>query len=407
MTEHWLALSLKSNLTGILILSVIFISCILPLTLSFLPQTMGLIGAAVLYKRMGRKIFAPLSKAHLVLLLIPILTMASSIWSITPESSLIRSLKISGEILSFFPLYIFLYALPDDTTSFIKKYLPVPLILGGTFLAIELVLDFPISRILRPSHTEFSTWELNKSVAVFILMTPLALITTLIPFKKANWKHYRLPLLLLIPAAFILSATASQSAQLSVIAMIVALIGMIKLPRLALPLCFGTVILLFSIFPWVTTPLYKSFAKESDQVQILKDASTSTRLEVWDFVADKIHENPWTGFGIDTTRIIQFDYPMVYYWDTSIMHPHNAPLQLWIEFGALGALLADTLLLTLFLSIRRRPLAAQILPTVVFSGILIFLILSWSLWSSWLIGLMIFLTCIMSSLNKPPEPSAH
>ncbi len=372
----------------------------MPLTLSFLPQTMGILGSIFLYKQRGKEVFRNLSKSFWVLLLVPVLTLSSSIWSITPEASLIRALKISGEIISFFPLYIFLNSIPEHTGIFLKKYLPLPLILGGAFLAIELNLDFPISRILRPSHTEFSTWELNKNVAAFILLSAIAMLSNIHTLTKESLKQNLSRLILLIPIAFVLNATASQSAQLSAIAMMSAFIGMSLIPRLSLPLCFGTVILLFSIFPWITTPIYKNFAGESNQVEILKEASTSTRLEIWDFIADKIHENPWTGFGIDTTRIIHFDYPMVYYWDTSILHPHNGALQLWIEFGVFGALLAITLFTTLFLSIRHMPHKNQILPTTIFSGTLIFLLLSWSIWSSWLIGLMLFLGCLIGAVNQ-------
>lgn len=400
MTETSLPPLQNTRFVAMLILSVLFISSVLPLTLSFLPQILGIIGTAFLYRKTGKRIFTCIPKSFLVLLLVPVLAAFSSIWSLTPEASFIRALKIGGEILSYFPLYIFLNTLPEDTISYVKKHLPIPLILGGAFLATELNFDFPISRFLRPSHTEFSTWELNKNVSAFILMSTIALLVHIVPFRKDHWKHYASRLLLLILAAPVLSTTASQSAQLSTIAMIIAFIGMTFIPRLALPLCFGTVILLFSIFPWITTPLYKNFAGESNQVQILKDASTSTRLEVWDFIADKIHENPWTGFGIDTTRIIHFNYPMVYYWDTSILHPHNGALQLWIEFGIFGAILAIILFSTLFLSIRHQPRKSQVLPTVIFSGTLIFLLLSWSIWSSWLIGLMLFLGCLIGSLNK-------
>lgn len=372
----------------------------MPLTLSFLPQIMGIIGSIFLYKKMGKEIFRNFPKSLWVLLLVPVLTLSSSVWSITPESSLIRALKISGEIISFFPLYIFLNSIPERTEIFLKKFLPLPLILSGTFLAIELNLDFPISRFLIPSRTEFSTWELNKNVASFILLSAIALLSNSPSLTKEYWKKSLSRLMLLFPIALVLTATASQSAQLSVVAMIIAFIGMSLIPRLSLPLCFGTVMLLFLIFPWITSPLYKSFAGESSQVEILKEASTSTRLEVWDFIAAKIHENPYTGFGIDTTRIIHFDYPMVYYWDTSILHPHNGALQLWIEFGVFGALLAITLFTTLFLSIKHMPHKNQILPTTIFSGTLVFLLLSWSIWSNWLVGLMLFLGSMISSVNK-------
>ncbi len=124
---------------------------------------------------------------------------------------------------------------------------------------------------------------------------------------------------------------------------------------------------------------------------MLNRASASQRLEIWDFVSRKILESPWIGFGVDTTRSIEFQGRMVYYPNSFVLHPHNIALQIWIEFGALGISLAGCLLLFLYYHLRKLSFHEQLLPVVIFSGLMVVMLVSWSIWASWLIGLILLL----------------
>ncbi|MFA7275267.1 MAG: O-antigen ligase family protein [Pseudobdellovibrionaceae bacterium] len=373
---------------GLVLLAVILITCIMPLTLSFLPQTAGLLGCIYFWIK-NKTINAPRwTYSYLPFLAIPILTIASSLWSITPDTSLSRSIKISMEVFSFFPLLLFMQQIPDNGFRFIKSNFWIPLAIGAAFLFIELTFDFPLSRVARPAHTEFSTWELNKNVSELVLLTPFALIFSL---QEKKWKP---AILLGILVLGVLMVTASQAAQLATIAILIAAAGLYILPTLALPLCFGTCILLFLSMPWLSGILYESLASQAGESHILRDASTSPRLEVWDFISDKIKESPWIGFGVDTTRSMKFDYPMVYYWDTTILHPHNVALQLWIEFGVIGALLGGSVLGLIYSFINRLSRYERFLPTLIFTGTIVFLLASWSVWSSWLMGLIVLMLAL-------------
>ncbi|HEX8569858.1 MAG TPA: O-antigen ligase family protein [Caulobacteraceae bacterium] len=62
------------------------------------------------------------------------------------------------------------------------------------------------------------------------------------------------------------------------------------------------------------------------------------RLEVWGFAADRITESPFLGWGLEASRM----FPSV------PLHPHNAGLQVWLELGAVGALLFALLWLRVY-----------------------------------------------------------
>jgi O-antigen ligase len=59
-------------------------------------------------------------------------------------------------------------------------------------------------------------------------------------------------------------------------------------------------------------------------------ASWNRRLEIWSFAVDRWQENPILGLGLDASR----NYPSYIQ-----LHPHDGAVQVWLELGALGAVL--------------------------------------------------------------------
>jgi O-antigen ligase len=58
--------------------------------------------------------------------------------------------------------------------------------------------------------------------------------------------------------------------------------------------------------------------------------SWAARVDIWTFTSQRMAEKPWLGWGLDASRMFKGHIPL---------HPHDAPLQVWFELGALGAIL--------------------------------------------------------------------
>lgn len=56
--------------------------------------------------------------------------------------------------------------------------------------------------------------------------------------------------------------------------------------------------------------------------------SWAQRVGYWTFALERIAERPWVGWGLDASRAFS---------PTIQLHPHNGPLQLWLELGLPGA----------------------------------------------------------------------
>lgn len=331
----------------------------------------------------------------------------SSLWSVDPQGSLERALKIAALLLGALPLIDLARLCPPDIFSRWRLAFPLLVAVIGLAAALEIRLNFPVYRWLEhlPKDQLTNGSYLNKNAAAFTLLLPVALLLC----HRA--RQYAVAALLLIAAGVLLITTESQSAQLALIVSLVAWLSVFILPVAGIPLGFAAVALLLVLMPWLAPIAFDTFADQlSHDAVMAAKASTSARLENWDFISRKIMTNPWTGFGMDTTRVIgDFQTEQLYFPSNRIMHPHNLALQLWIEFGVPGVVLALGFLGFLLRRLLALPVAARRLPFAVFCGALVFLLLSWSLWSAWLLALLIYLSALMVLAAKPtpvPETSS-
>jgi O-antigen ligase len=169
-------------------------------------------------------------------------------------------------------------------------------------------------------------------------------------------------------------------------------------PRLALSgLAF---VILF--MPWIAPVAFDAFAEPLSQKGTLAhQANMSMRLENWDFLSRRIMDNPWTGFGLDTTRAMVFDTDQKYFHGNTIIHPHNIALQIWIEFGLIGAVSALAFLVFLYTRLTSVTLTDRIMPFALLGGVSAFLLVAWSSWASWLDALILLIAGLLILVIKP------
>lgn len=112
--------------------------------------------------------------------------------------------------------------------------------------------------------------------------------------------------------------------------------------------------------------------------------SVGARLDVWYAVSHKILESPLYGHGLEAARsITDWSVEFVYYQGNSMLHPHNGILQIWLEFGFIGAALA--VFGWVWVSRRLISLSDRTMPAVgaLFATSLFILTVSHGLWQSW------------------------
>ncbi|MES2723642.1 MAG: O-antigen ligase family protein [Pseudomonadota bacterium] len=117
--------------------------------------------------------------------------------------------------------------------------------------------------------------------------------------------------------------------------------------------------------------------------------SWALRTGYWTYAAGRIGEHPWRGWGLDASRAFT---PHIQ------LHPHNGPLQVWLELGVLGAILAALFWAAAF---RAQASRARNLLTAacVASGAvyLFFGLISFGTWQEWWLALGALIAVVMAA----------
>jgi O-antigen ligase len=153
--------------------------------------------------------------------------------------------------------------------------------------------------------------------------------------------------------------------------------------------------------PW----LFRALLDKTDRLHLSQlPASWMQRLAIWRFVSDRIQEKPLLGWGLDASRTFPGRIPL---------HPHNEPLQVWFELGAVGAVLAAlavTFVLWRYAVAASTQRLSAAVGSATLTACLIIGSISFSLWQEWWVclGALAFAACIAfdRSLGAAPVAAA-
>ncbi len=125
--------------------------------------------------------------------------------------------------------------------------------------------------------------------------------------------------------------------------------------------------------------------------------SAQHRLYIWDYTAGKIAERPLHGYGIEAARTLdKTPHPRLFFmkgrwWEKEVplmtLHPHNMALQIWLELGVAGAVLAATAAALLGWRLGRGdlPRSWAAWGTAMVGAAAIFGFVGYGIWQGWLL----------------------
>lgn len=365
------------------------IGAIFPRALAFAPGVFGVIGLIT-----ARIVFQewPRFDKNLFIIFTGLLGFCalSSAWSLNPSESLERVIKLAPICLIGYGLLITtrFYAEKSRQTGFVILPITLGIALGANLF--ELTFDGPIHHIVRGTEygaAEFNASVLNRSIVTSVLPVFLAM-ACLQMFFKDNEKHQSSSIAVLIFLTLaVLFLTDSQSAQL---AFIVGLITYLIFParqRIAWYGLSGIIIALILSAPWLAQYMFKMVAPGIDQVDWMMMGYAPHRMEIWDFVSRYALESPLYGHGIEATKLVEsFDTAQLYQRGSDVLHPHNFAIQIWIEFGAIGAIGFCALIYTTMNALKNLPPLVARAGLASFMATLSVAATGYGLWQSWWIG---------------------
>lgn len=115
--------------------------------------------------------------------------------------------------------------------------------------------------------------------------------------------------------------------------------------------------------------------------------SARHRVELWSLAAGRALEAPMLGQGIDSSRALKIagEFRRFSVDDATLLplHPHNAYLQVWLETGAVGAMLTLALALLALGATRRLPADEQPYALALFAAALVMVSTAYGIWQAW------------------------
>jgi exopolysaccharide production protein ExoQ len=374
----------------------IYVLCALLVLLPFAAKPVLICGGISLTLIAGLAIFRtprrPEMPCALIACFLSIIAMIflSAIWSPAPTEALTGVARIGVAFLCAGVLLTATRVLPQPALPMRR------LLLLAVVAALLLLIGFHLSGFalqhwwladIRPATSTM----VNKATGALVLM--LAPLCVLIAPVTKNF--------MITPAiclAFAGTATILGESQSSLLALLVLVIAMILPVQSALMWKLLRILLIGGLItaPWLVDTLFEMLAARIHETPWLAAASIPQRFEVWQAFADQIFKHPWLGQGFDAARHIErLSIGEIYQRGVAFTHPHNLALQIWLEYGVAGIMLASILLVLLLRAIEREPdlqvrklyLAAFLPPFVVAQ-------IGWGMWQMWWIILLILIATL-------------
>ncbi|HYD64554.1 O-antigen ligase family protein [Azospirillum sp.] len=255
---------------------------------------------------------------------------------------------------------------------------------GIALLLEELLLNYPLYRAVRgiPSRPRVLPSVLNRGAMVLAVLVWPAMLAAR-RFVPA-WVAALLPVTLF----GVLLGTQSQSAALGMATAGGVYLLAARAPAVARRGLTAVLVVGVLAAPWLALGLHDA------QPSFLTDwrtASAGARMEIWDASARMALEKPLFGWGMEAIRSTPdlFQEPVVFMRNRdTTMHPHNGPLQVWVDLGLVGVVLTLGILVQIVRRIGRLSGPAHATALALLAIVCTVSTVSHGLWQSWWIGLI-------------------
>ncbi len=401
---------------GLLILVLIalpLLTVIAPRALGFLPALVGFGGLALSRLVYGAWPRLPLAYLRWMAALLVLMAL-SAFWSIDQAETLERSMKALPVLLGGAALCAFMASLPLHEIGRLITWLPRMTLIGGVFVILNLYFEgflyegISAEPVFKTTAAGVNLAPMNRSVMVFAFFSILSAACLFHGMRGPAKKERReVALMLGVLLILMLYQTHSQSAQLSIIAaLLVASVFPYRAEKAWHVLCALLAALVFAA-PFIAQILYAHVAPMVADFSWFKNGYAAARLEIWHFISVRILESPLWGFGAEATRAMTFDHAQTYHRDNSVLHPHNFALQMWIEFGVLGAAFASVFLIWVVRTVKNLGAAQARLILPLLIACIAAAATSYGLWQGWWIGLFTLLAAYAQALARITSAAAE
>lgn len=399
----------------LLALAILPVAFLAPKGLAPLAALAGLLSLGQLFGRVRYVRFFTLGSTHIIFGIVA-LAGASTLWSLSPAASIETFRGIATVAMMGCALLAAaqLAPLPGPDQRTVWRRLGFLLLLSALLLTAYLIVDYisggAPNRLWRALIPAIAPWHPNLAIRAIVAL--VLLFWTLLHFldgqEAAGHRVWRWRAVLLAGTLILIALSPQLSARIAlVVGLIAYAIGRWAPPRATLLLLLGMALFVlglpFIIHFWLDPA---GFGAQLNQPRYY---SGMHRLYIWQFVAERVMEQPWLGWGLDSARVIPGgDRVLSGGGEVLPMHPHNGFLHYWLEFGLLGG--GAVALSLAYIGYRlSRPTLTPAARAACFgytAAVFTFAFLSFNNWHNWWIGLIMLSLAVLIMTVRMARPPA-
>jgi len=306
----------------------------------------------------------------------------ASSWGFDLTGSLLLVLRIGAIFTATLMLFAIARGLDDRVRKNLGNWLLAGISIALGLMAVELLLGYPISETYLgvPSEEADFRYRLNRGATAMVMMAwPAA---ALLWQRGVVW----VAAILFVAIAVMLGLMTSNAAIVGAIAgLTAASVSLLQRKVGRAMIVLVTIVALAG----TTLTVQEIFRRDWQDAEWLA-GSARHRVEIWNYTADFIAQKPLTGWGFDAARAISKARPFKQVGERSLLplHPHNAPLQILLELGAVGAAIVFVLLMLLVGRIEGLSKPARICGQALFVSTLAIACTAYGLWQNQWLAMM-------------------
>lgn len=317
----------------------------------------------------------------------------ASAWSVEPVQSLVLAIRMAVIFAAGMVLFAASAALDEAARRRVGLWLVAGFGVSLAYMAVEIGLDYPLLRAFKEAHPgKEAVWFNRGAVSLALIVWP---VTARLWERGARWKALAIPVALGIGSIFL----ESESAMLGFAVGIATVLLVLALPRAGRAVAIAASVLAFVAMPFAAKGMFDHGWHRADWLI----NSAQHRVEIWDFTLQRIAEKPLLGWGFDAARHLETLYPATSETGRALMalHPHSVPLQVLLELGALGAVIALGLLCLVAMRLDGVSGRARAFGQAAFVAALAIGLVAYGAWQNWWLSLIVSVAILVPLATAP------
>jgi O-antigen ligase len=320
-------------------------------------------------------------------------------WDINKSAGVRKLVDITVVAVAMLALTGLASRMSNTQQRFAAQALICGAVTGLILLGIETIFDFPIFRaIMGNSDPRLEDlMESKRSVdALPLLIWPAALALSRL---RRPLPGIALAVIFTI-ASFRLTAASATVAMVLSLGVYALAARWLKFTRSLVAIC--SVLAFVAVIP-VSIGAYHWGGTTTHWLK----HSAHHRIEIWHFTAERALERFVLGHGIGSSRFVPNGKEVSAFQDAGKpiipLHPHDAFLQIWLELGLFGVMIATTLMLFPFSVIPRWPPQNQRFVLAGYVAGIIIAGLSFGIWQTWWMATLTFSVVACRAIGPGPN----